>query len=180
MTIQHSAITDPQIHEPKGAAAAAADTVFVADGAGSGAFGLITSDSLNDTSMWAWVEAGFAGGDIRPDERFSLTVTIADISTAGFVLVPVTQSMTFISATMVLGAAIGTADANIAFVNAAAASMGTAAVVAFSGSAEGDLDTFTPTANAALTGPTYMKISTDGASTNTVPLYITLNFTIPA
>lgn len=34
--IEHSAITDPNIHEPKGASTAVADTVYVADGAGSG------------------------------------------------------------------------------------------------------------------------------------------------
>ena len=38
MTIQHSTITDPQIHEPKGVAAADAKTVYVADGAGSGSW----------------------------------------------------------------------------------------------------------------------------------------------
>lgn len=36
MTIQHKLITDPDIHEPKGAAAAGARKVYVADGAGSG------------------------------------------------------------------------------------------------------------------------------------------------
>lgn len=37
-TVQHDAITDPYIHEPKGAAAAAANTLYIADGAASGAF----------------------------------------------------------------------------------------------------------------------------------------------
>jgi hypothetical protein len=36
MTVQHNAITDPDIHEPKGIAAATADKVYVADGASSG------------------------------------------------------------------------------------------------------------------------------------------------
>lgn len=34
--IEHASITDPQIHEPKGIAAATADQVYVSDGAGSG------------------------------------------------------------------------------------------------------------------------------------------------
>ena len=38
MTIQHRTITDPQIHEPKGVAAAASGEVYVANGAGSGAW----------------------------------------------------------------------------------------------------------------------------------------------
>ena len=38
MTIEHANITDPQIHEPKGAATAQIGHVYVADGAGSGAW----------------------------------------------------------------------------------------------------------------------------------------------
>ncbi len=36
--IQHSALTDPNLHEPKGIAAATANKVYVSDGAGSGAW----------------------------------------------------------------------------------------------------------------------------------------------
>lgn len=36
MTIQHAIVTDPNIHEPKGASTALVDTVYVADGLGSG------------------------------------------------------------------------------------------------------------------------------------------------
>lgn len=36
MTIQHADIPDAQLHEPKGAATAAAGTAYIADGAGSG------------------------------------------------------------------------------------------------------------------------------------------------
>lgn len=37
-TVEHSALTTGEIHEPKGAAAASAGEMFVADGAGSGEF----------------------------------------------------------------------------------------------------------------------------------------------
>lgn len=51
MTLEHSTIPDPYLHEPKGAAAASASTVYVADGAGSGAWtaisGLIPSSTDN-------------------------------------------------------------------------------------------------------------------------------------
>lgn len=39
--IQHSSLTGAELHEPKGADAAAADTVYVADGVGSGAWELL-------------------------------------------------------------------------------------------------------------------------------------------
>ncbi len=42
MTIEHSNITDPEIHEPKGVATASANDVYVADGAGSGSWEVIT------------------------------------------------------------------------------------------------------------------------------------------
>lgn len=38
ITIQHSLITDPNLHEPKGIAAAAANKVYVSDGLGSGSW----------------------------------------------------------------------------------------------------------------------------------------------
>ncbi len=48
--IEHSTITDPNIHEPKGVAAATADQVYVSDGAGSGDWtdlaDLVTSTSV--------------------------------------------------------------------------------------------------------------------------------------
>lgn len=37
-TIQHSAIPDANLHEPKGAASASADSFYVSDGAGSGSW----------------------------------------------------------------------------------------------------------------------------------------------
>lgn len=33
---QHNALTDPELHEPKGASTAATRTVYIADGTGSG------------------------------------------------------------------------------------------------------------------------------------------------
>jgi hypothetical protein len=38
MTIEHSDLTDPNLHEPKGVSAAAADEFYVANGAGGGSW----------------------------------------------------------------------------------------------------------------------------------------------
>ncbi len=43
MTVQHSALTGAELHEPKGAAAASANTVYVATGSGSGAWTSFTT-----------------------------------------------------------------------------------------------------------------------------------------
>jgi hypothetical protein len=40
---EHSAITDPNIHEPKGVAAASANQIYIANGAGSGSWQAIPS-----------------------------------------------------------------------------------------------------------------------------------------
>ena len=43
---QHKNITDPELHEPKGVASADADTVYIADGAGSGAWDTPVADQV--------------------------------------------------------------------------------------------------------------------------------------
>lgn len=44
---EHVDLTDPELHEPKGIASAAADTVYVANGAGSGTFKPFNDFSVN-------------------------------------------------------------------------------------------------------------------------------------
>lgn len=48
MTIQHSFITDPNIHEPKGITTAAIGDVYSADGTGSGTWGKLTEADTFD------------------------------------------------------------------------------------------------------------------------------------
>jgi hypothetical protein len=62
LTIQHKLITDPDIHEPKGVAASAVNKVYVADGAGSGAWQKITPKELSGISGF-----GTAGDTITVD-----------------------------------------------------------------------------------------------------------------
>lgn len=47
--IEHSELPDNLLHEPKGASTAAAGTVYIADGAGSGSFKKLPTTSLNIT-----------------------------------------------------------------------------------------------------------------------------------
>ena len=48
-TIEHSELPDELLHEPKGASTAAAGTVYIADGAGSGSFTKLPTSSLDIT-----------------------------------------------------------------------------------------------------------------------------------
>lgn len=45
--VEHSQLPDELLHEPKGASTAAAGTVYVANGAGSGSFSKLPVNSLN-------------------------------------------------------------------------------------------------------------------------------------
>lgn len=47
--IEHNELPDNLLHEPKGASTAAAGTVYIADGAGSGSFKKLPTTSLNIT-----------------------------------------------------------------------------------------------------------------------------------
>lgn len=46
-TVEHSELPDELLHEPKGASTAAAGTVYIADGKGSGSFNKIPTSSLD-------------------------------------------------------------------------------------------------------------------------------------
>lgn len=50
ITIQHASIADPNIHEPKGVNVAAANTSYLANGAGSGSWSKITTQGMSGIS----------------------------------------------------------------------------------------------------------------------------------
>lgn len=160
----HKDLTGSDLHEPKGIATASSGEVYVADGAGSGTHQKITTDSLDLSGM-------------ESPNTVYITAVLNDISTASSVLVPAPGNCIFVSATTVLGGTIATSNASISFTRDDGASFGSAMTVAYSGSAEGDVDSFIPSANSAITSPGYVKVSTNGASTNTVSLFILLKFT---
>ncbi len=48
--LEHVDLTDPNLHEPKGVSAAAVDTVYVADGTGSGDWEKVGPDAMTDAA----------------------------------------------------------------------------------------------------------------------------------
>lgn len=148
---QHSEISDPNLHEPKGISTAADGTVYIADGAGSG--------------LWELPSVS---------ERFTLTATMADVSTAGSVYIPVPVDCTILGAVTCLQAAITTANSSVTFFRNAATSLGSAMTVAFTSSAAGDVDTFTATTNTAATAGEYIRVVSDGGSSSVAPLVIVI------
>lgn len=103
--------------------------------------------------------------------KIFLTGEIADVSTASSVRIPIVDDMEgeVIDVTTVLGGAIATANAVIT-VSKNNASMGTV-TIATASSAEGDIDSLQPTSdNRFLVAGDWLELTTNGASTNTVPV----------
>lgn len=144
--VEHSAITDPNIHEPKGASSATNNQVYVANGAGTG--------------VWT-------------DRQYTISGVISDVSTSETVYVPIPYAGTVAKITTVLEGTLTTADATVTASNSAAASMGTI-TVAFSGSAAGDVDTLAPASNNTVTADDYITLATDGGSTGAQRLWFTV------
>jgi hypothetical protein len=149
VAIEHVDIPDPERHEPKGASTATVDQVYASDGAGSG----------------EWREL-----------PWSDTVTMADVSAASFEIVPIPFDCLIQTITFVLHSAITVADSTITVTRGGdTASLGTQ-IIAYTASAEGTTFTLTTGSNNDLTASThkYLKIATDGASTTTARMSITV------
>lgn len=161
--VAHSALTGSDLHELKGASSASADTVPVADGAGSHVWEKITSDSIDSTSIFN-------------TNKYKLTIRIADLNTAELIYVPVPVASTLTKVWSCISATIATADSTIDFLNHAGANMGTI-TVAFSGSAAKDVDSLTPSSNNTFAAGEVLTIDNNGECTNTCPTILVLEFT---
>lgn len=110
--------------------------------------------------------------------KLYLTVTMADISTAGSVWVVAPKAATFTGLWSVINGAITGGDAAITTEIGGTAVTGGTLTIANSGSAAGDVDTGTPTAANTLTAGQALEIITDGGSTNTVIATFTVELTL--
>lgn len=145
-TVEHSSLTGSELHEPKGASSAAANTVYVATGSGSGAWTPLT---------------------------YTLSGFFADVSSASSVYVPIPYAGTVKRITTVLQGAISTADDVITVYNAAGSSMGTI-TISNSGSAAGDVDVLNPSSNNTVTANSYIRLTSNGGSNSAQVLNFTV------
>ena len=144
--VNHSTLTDPFLHEPKGVAAASSGDVYLANGSGSG----------------AWTS-----------RQSMITVQFPDISSATSLYVPIPYAGTITKIQSALTAAISGGDAVFTITNSAGNSMGTLTITQ-SGSAAGDVDTLTPSSNNTVTTGTYIKIACDGGPSSHVEACIVI------
>lgn len=109
---------------------------------------------------------------------YVINAVIDDISTLGTVYIPISRAGTVSRVDTVLGGTIAGTDAVISLKTAADQFIANLTIAA-TGSGAGDVDSDTTINNDAVTAGTYLKLSTDGASTNTVPLYVSILVSIP-
>ena len=144
--VNHSSLTDPYLHEPKGVATATSGDVYVANGSGSGAW--TAKQTLIELSIEGYLE---------------------DVSSVEKVYVPIPFAGTVSKVLTVLEASISSSNSIVTVKNSAGSSMGTLTITA-SGSAAGDIDTLSPTSNNIVTADSFITIESNGGSTNTAKL----------
>lgn len=176
--VEHVSLTDPNLHEPKGVALATSGTVYVANGVGSGSW-----QTPPATGVGLVDSAGrFVGNNVEEalselwEGSVCLTATLADVSSSSSILIPIPYSVSVVSIDMVLGGSITSTDATVSVLRSDGASMGDQ-IIPYLSSTEGSSVQFIPTGNSSLDYSThkYIKISSNGASTGSIPLYITIN-----
>jgi len=145
--INHSNLTDPYLHEPKGVGSATDGKVYVSNGSGSG----------------TW----------KDHKRSVFTVHFTDISSAQSVYVPNPFAGSVSRVTSVLAGAISGGDVTVTVKNSSAATMGTLTITQ-AGSASGDVDSLNPSSNNTVTDNDYILLQTDGGATSHVDFIISI------
>lgn len=146
----HANVSSNNIHECKGAAAASANTVRIADGLGSGSWGLVPPASISG---------------VNNANLITLVYRFTDVSTPSsqWIVCPIAGIITKIYS--VLHAAITIADTVFSFEIAGTPVTGGGLTIAYLASAAGDVDSSTPSAARALTIGQAIEIISDGGST---------------
>lgn len=161
----HNTLTGSELHENKGAASAGDNTVASAT-TGATVWRKVNIAMLDDTEIFT-------------TNRVAFNAVIDDVSTAGLIYIPIPVACTIDKVVTVLQATLSGADATVTVKDAAGSSMGTI-TVAFTGSTAGDIDLLFPALNNIIVEDSRMSIETDGASTNTSKLFITVYATVTA
>jgi hypothetical protein len=112
--------------------------------------------------------------NMRTLNDYFLTVKMTDVSTSGSVFVPVPDNGRVIKIMSVIDGAIGTADAVITPSIGGTNITDGAITITQSGSAAGDVDTSEPTAANSVNEGDAIKLTTNGASSNTIAATFTI------
>lgn len=148
--VNHSVLTDPNLHEPKGIAGASSEQVYVSNGSGTGNWRFIKT----------LIELSFEG-------------YLEDVSSVEKVHIPMPFLGEVKKVITVLEDSISSADSTLTVRDFTGSSMGTI-TIPHAVSSAGDVATLTPTTNNFVTADSFITIESDGASTNSAKLRFTV------
>lgn len=155
MTIEHKNITDAERHEPKGASTAANGTVYISNGAGSGAW----SDVL---------------ASVKNKNKVTLNCDFTDISNAESIFVVCPIAGVISSVHVVLHNAITVANSIVTGKIAGVAIGGLSITITQAGSAAGSTFSGTPSSANTVTAGQAIEIISDGGSTTACRATVTI------
>lgn len=150
--VQHADLTGIDLHEPKGIATAPQWSLYWADGAGSGNWW-----SFLDVVLNANLDTGYG--------------YFPDVSTASSIYIPLGSYVTVLKISICLQAPITTADSTITAYNSTGSSMGSVNVT-YTGSAAGQVFTITPVTNNSVGVNSFIRLTSDGASSGVSPAIV--------
>ena len=162
--VQHKNLTTTELHEPKSADSAAANTVYVFNGSGSG-----TAQKITPTQI---------ATSVKNVNLHTLNYDFEDISTAAskWLVVPFAGDVQKIWS--VLHGAISSVNCGFTFEIGGTAITNSAITIAYSGSAAGVVDFSSPTGANTFTAGLPIEIISNGASTNAVNATFTFEMDI--
>lgn len=143
---EHNTVTDPEIHEPKGASSANSGETYVSDGAGSGSW----------TNLVSIVPLLMSG-------------SMADVSTANTVYVPISYSGAITKFTSVIeGAPSGGSASTITIKNSVGTTIASVSVPTTS--VAGDIFSVNMGTGNSVNANDYITVESDGATTTAASL----------
>jgi hypothetical protein len=144
MAVEHKNLTGDQLHEPKGAETAAAGSVYVADGAGSGTWS-DPVESINNINLFSM------------EQRFD------DLGTAGSIIFNVPYKSELKAVNILLYGAIDVDTAITVYINGVL--FADSLIIAAAGTTAGQKKTLAVTTPHSIPAGSIVSITSDGAST---------------